>query len=61
MNEWATVNQEAVFFFWTIVSYLGLNSSWFLITWKHKMCPVTTSADDRRMIVTIAEDRIKIY
>ena len=35
--------------------------SWFLITWKHKMCPVTTFADDRRMIVTIAEDRIKIY
>ena len=61
MNEWATVNQEAVFFFWTIASYLGLNFSWFLITWKHKMCPVTTFADDRRMIVTIAEDRIKIY
>ena len=60
MNEWATVNQEPVFF-WTIDSYLGLACSWFLITWKHKTRPVTTFANDRGMIVTIAEDRIKIY
>lgn len=43
---------------WTIISYVGLPCSWFLTTWRHKMCPVITFADDKRMIVPIAKDRV---